>query len=351
MDHLLEIQSIPSIQSLVNGNVHDVFPENPKEIQIHNQSGKYAYKMAYLVQKILERCTGTEDLATHLVFIDSLDEQSKRAISSTIFMNKLAVSLCHILLLYGGTIPSPFRGGFQYFHHGGFPDLLKPALETCLDNPDPSLSKMGKDIIQIFRNYDRYWKLQLSSLFPDIGGSCHRQFPINCNMVFQRHSTSDGIFCITVRSDLTQSPNILWSTCSHQDVEGDIELLHCNEDLLVWIPSHSGPFTAAGHFPVLAGQTSHGQNAYIACLVHNPDGYAYSPHYKSSFYTATVIEGESFARLWHEGNPWGYESYYVLALRHDPSDILPGSFPVAHEGDQDQTGPFYWSKVNVDAGL
>ncbi len=64
-----------------------------------------------------------------------------------------------------------------------------------------------------------------------------------------------------------------------------------------------------------------------------------------------MIEGESFARLWHEGMPWGYETYYVLALRHDPSDILPGSFPVAHEGDQDQTGPFYWSKVNDGAGL
>ncbi len=175
--------------------------------------------MAYLVQKILEKCTGTEDLATHLVFIDSLDEQSKRAISSTIFMNKLAVSLCNILLLYGGTIPSPFRGGFQYFHHDGFPDLLKSTLETCLNKLAICTILVVLYWFVITAQIPTYqeWERTLfksSEIMTGIGNcNCHPcsqilveavidSFLPIANMVFQRHSNSDGSFCITVRSDL-----------------------------------------------------------------------------------------------------------------------------------------------------
>lgn len=131
-------------------------------------------------------------------------------------------------------------------------------------------------------------------------------------------------------------------------MDEDIELLHCDEDLLVWIPSHSGPFSADGHFPILAGHNSHGQNAYIACIVHNPDARPNKAHFQSYFYTATVTEGDAFARFWHEGSPWSHDTYYVLALRHDPLDILPGSFVTSQCDVHDQTGPFYWTKSNIN---
>lgn len=93
------------------------------------------------------------------------------------------------------------------------------------------------------------------------------------------------------------------------------------------------PFDGTGHFPILAGYDDTGEPLYVAavCL-------------EFLWYFTTVKDGQSTAVYSDEvGKTHIANEFFVLALRHNPSD-LPPPYPRARKGAMDPTGPVFWLK-------
>jgi len=90
-------------------------------------------------------------------------------------------------------------------------------------------------------------------------------------------------------------------------------------------------FNGTGHFPILAGYDPTGEALYIAAV-----------RLDLLWHFTTVKEGASAAVYSDEiGETHTAEEFFVLGLRHDPSDFPP-PYPRARKGAMDPTGPVFW---------
>jgi len=94
-----------------------------------------------------------------------------------------------------------------------------------------------------------------------------------------------------------------------------------------------GPFDVTGHYPILAGYDQDGMTFYVAAV-----------KIEFVYHFTCVEDGARTARYTDEiGDTYETDEFFVLALRHDPSDFTP-PYPRIPAGAMDQTGPLYWLK-------
>lgn len=101
-----------------------------------------------------------------------------------------------------------------------------------------------------------------------------------------------------------------------------------------------GPFSATGHFPILACSGELGKPLYLALIF--LDG-------KHQFKVGTVQEGESTAVYFDDsGDTKETMDFQILVLRHDPIDKFSNNSCRAcnplwpRMGAMDPTGPMHW---------
>ncbi|KLO06379.1 hypothetical protein SCHPADRAFT_895489 [Schizopora paradoxa] len=103
-----------------------------------------------------------------------------------------------------------------------------------------------------------------------------------------------------------------------------------------WFTGINKCFGATGHFPLLAGYDNQTCRELYVALVHFPEEEV------DPWYFTFVEDGASFATYTDEvGQERTTDEFFVLALRHDPSD-LPPPYPQACKGAMDPTGPLHW---------
>ncbi|KLO05453.1 hypothetical protein SCHPADRAFT_1002900 [Schizopora paradoxa] len=103
-----------------------------------------------------------------------------------------------------------------------------------------------------------------------------------------------------------------------------------------WFTRNNTHFEVTGHFPVLAGYDNSTRRARYAALVHSPGSDM------DLWYFTTVEDGADLATYVDEvGEEHMSDMFFVLALRHDPSDVIP-PYPRTRKGAMDPTGPLHW---------
>jgi len=149
----------------------------------------------------------------------------------------------------------------------------------------------------------------------------------------RRFRLSDGRFFIT-SDQLPEPPSLLVKNFTLCDSSVDAMVL--GVDVVLWLRFDTyrrSPFDATDHYPILAGFNQHNEPIYVAVaeVEHNP-------------YFTCVEDGASTVRYADE---MGYEhetnEFFVLVLRHDPSDVTP-PYPRTSAGAMDPTGPLHWLK-------
>lgn len=110
-----------------------------------------------------------------------------------------------------------------------------------------------------------------------------------------------------------------------------------NTVLWLWVDSkRAGPFDVTGHRPILAGYHWEDGTALYVAAVKTEIGYHFT----------FVQDGASSVTYADEiGDRHEADEFFVLALRHDPTE-LPPPYPSIPVGAMDQTGPLYWIKFS-----
>jgi len=94
------------------------------------------------------------------------------------------------------------------------------------------------------------------------------------------------------------------------------------------------PFDVTGHYPILAGYDPSGEPLYVAAV-----------RLELLWHFTTVRDGAFLVYYSDEvGETHIADEFFVLALRHDPSDFSP-PLPRAHKGAMDPTGPVFWLRL------
>lgn len=108
-------------------------------------------------------------------------------------------------------------------------------------------------------------------------------------------------------------------------------------DLWFEVRGREQPFSATGHFPVLAGYDASGKELYVGRV---------TPLDRSRHYFTYVSEGAASASYINKsGHRKSTHRFDVLVLRHDPCDV---GMRVIPEGAKFQTGPLYWLRCSGD---
>ncbi len=115
----------------------------------------------------------------------------------------------------------------------------------------------------------------------------------------------------------------------------DVDTMSLSGDAVLWLSVNGddAPFDATGHYPILAGYDSSENPLYVAAV-----------RLEFLCYFAPVAEGASTLTYQDElGDEHVSHDFFVLALRHDPSD-LAGTPPNPRilGGAMDQSGPLFW---------
>ncbi len=90
-------------------------------------------------------------------------------------------------------------------------------------------------------------------------------------------------------------------------------------------------FDSTGHYPILAGYDPNGEPLYVAAV-----------RLDLLWHFTTVKEGACTAIYNDDADELNFATeFFVLALRHDPSDFSP-PYPRVRKGAMDPTGPVSW---------
>ncbi|KLO08733.1 hypothetical protein SCHPADRAFT_1000735 [Schizopora paradoxa] len=115
-----------------------------------------------------------------------------------------------------------------------------------------------------------------------------------------------------------------------------VDTMFLNASILTYLQIHGGkmPFDCKGHYPILAGyEEGSDEPLYVAFIRQKPD---------LPWYFTTVKNGASSATYTNElGEEHVATEFFVLVLRHDPTD-LPSSILPHSTGVKDPTGPVHW---------
>jgi len=121
----------------------------------------------------------------------------------------------------------------------------------------------------------------------------------------------------------------------HKDFSVDTMLLHVNGHAVTClsVDGLEARFDSTGHFPILAGYDTYGQQLYVAAIRRG-----------LLWHFTRIKEGVSTATYADEiGKTQTTPKFFVLALRYDPCSFM-SPYPRAHKGAMDPTGPLFWLK-------
>ncbi len=112
----------------------------------------------------------------------------------------------------------------------------------------------------------------------------------------------------------------------------DTMLLDAHSLVCLHVNAQESCFDSTGHYPILAGyDPSTGEQCFVAAIRRD-----------LLWHFTTVKDGTSTAVYSDEvGETYTAYNFFVLALRHNPSD-LPAPYPRARKGAMDPTGPVFW---------
>lgn len=156
--------------------------------------------------------------------------------------------------------------------------------------------------------------------------------------LFQWHSRDTTDRFGIVRDGLPEPPNVLldhfWGNL-HKDVSVDTLLLDGQTLVCLRVYGQNICFHRAGHYPILAGYRfvfyRRRVPLYVA-VVRSGD----------IWYFTCVEEGACQVTYTDEvGDVQTTHDFFVLALRHNPSDTTP-PYPCTRRGAMDPTGPIFW---------
>lgn len=144
-----------------------------------------------------------------------------------------------------------------------------------------------------------------------------------------------------IRDGLPEPPNALINNLGGrllEDVSVDTMLLDGHTLVCLRFYGRHMSFHSTGHYPIVAGyQNVSGLRLiplYVAAVRSGND----------IWYFTCVVEGESSVPYIDEvGDAQTTHDFFVLALRHNPSDLAP-PYPRARYGAMDPTGPVFWLK-------
>ncbi|KLO06232.1 hypothetical protein SCHPADRAFT_696213 [Schizopora paradoxa] len=163
--------------------------------------------------------------------------------------------------------------------------------------------------------------------------------PLLDHTPFLRRFNSGGKMHISLESLPGLSDGVIHS---RSDILGEmtVDTMLIDKHSLIFLRCRFGalsePFEVTGHFPLLAGYDDKTGKALYVALVHWPGEEV------DRWYLTCVEDGAILARYIDEvGEEKPTEEFFVLALRHDPSDIVP-PYPQTHKGAMDPTGPLHW---------
>ncbi|KLO08604.1 hypothetical protein SCHPADRAFT_931694 [Schizopora paradoxa] len=160
------------------------------------------------------------------------------------------------------------------------------------------------------------------------------------NVPYLRRFRIGGKYFITA-DGLPEPIAHIWSPWNRENFLEDlaVDTMFLDGHLLTLLHIHDKTpfFDCTGHYPILAGYEMGTRDPfYIAVARLKPD---------SPWYFTTIKDGASSVKYTDEDGEEHIKSdFFVLALRHDPTDIPPPPYSHLRKGAKDPTGPVYWLK-------
>ncbi|KLO08595.1 hypothetical protein SCHPADRAFT_944312 [Schizopora paradoxa] len=208
---------------------------------------------------------------------------------------------------------------------------------------------------------DRYCKHEMLEKFGNVIGY---SYILNDRLHFQAHiKIPNGIYVLTFIPQFRNVPYLrrfriggkyfistdglpepvahIWSTWSRKSIDGDLAvdtmLLDGHVLSLLHVVAETLFFDCKGHYPILAGyEMGTREPLYVAVVRLRSD---------SPWHFTTVKDGATSVKYTDEVGEEHIElDFFVLALRHDPTDIPPPKYSHLRTKAKDPTGPVYWLK-------
>ncbi|KLO12148.1 hypothetical protein SCHPADRAFT_998369 [Schizopora paradoxa] len=147
--------------------------------------------------------------------------------------------------------------------------------------------------------------------------------------------------CFITADDLPEPIAHIWNPWNPESMNDDLAvdtmLLDGHVLTLLYIDSETHSFDCTGHYPILAGYEMGTREPLYIAVARRKIG--------SPWYFTTVKDGVSLVEYTDEVGEEHVElDFFVLALRHDPTDIQPPPYSHLRKGAKDPTGPVYWLK-------
>jgi len=268
---------------------------------------------------------------------DGTAQHLERQIFRQCSNDKLWLEYCELVNLESeGGVPSLIR-----FRPRG--DLLVNAVKVSQPYYERSRSR-ALFFLASFIGIDRYNRLgmsndhdfRLSSQFVEdvrnlVGPSKYTTLALFDNAPYLRRFRVNGRLFIT-SIQLPEPPNVLIKNFVLRDFAVDTMVLTGNTVLWLPVDGYQSPFNVTGHYPILAGYKEN-QPLYVAAVKFDND-----------YYFTVVKDGASTVRYINgDGKKRETHKFVVLALRYDPSDLMP-PYPHASASAMDPTGPLHWLK-------
>jgi len=219
-----------------------------------------------------------------------------------------------------------------------------------LSDPDFKDRELQLFLLARYVGIDRYCKRTMWEMKPHplllssslinnvlslVGGTKETTLPIFDNVPYLRRFRLRDRFLIA--SDYLPEPSNLLVEGFTSNVLRDfsVDTLVLAPDAVLWlrIVGHRSLFKATGHYPILAGFGPRGEELYVAAAKVY-DVYYFS-YVRDGAWTVTYTD--------EVGKEHKTDKFFVLVLRHDPSDINP-PYPRTPSGAVDPTGPLHWLK-------
>jgi len=255
-------------------------------------------------------------------------------LGDTVLISELWVVFSHLALngyRYGPGFPSregPSKQTWLSFWNG------LPRMIEHLHSDLPSDRELATYLLGRFSRLDRYRKLALTrfvspqwieDIHAVVGRPKWPRLVIFDNVPYLKRFRVGGQV-LFVTSDYFPERH-------HEMEQLDVDTMSLRGDAVLWLSVNGddAPFDATGHYPILAGYDSSGNPLFVAAV-----------RIEFLCYFAPVAEGASTLTYQDElGDEHVSHGFFVLALRHNPSDISP-PYPRARAGAMDPTGPLYW---------
>ncbi|KLO18107.1 hypothetical protein SCHPADRAFT_936566 [Schizopora paradoxa] len=266
------------------------------------------------VVRFLNYLCGSSDLATQLSYLRTADEQTQSLLQGTACANEILVAYAHIQQ-HCWTAIQGMRA---------FKKTMKTGVRLLLNrlrSGNSAQRSLAWEAICRSQNSSRYFICALAR-----HGESFNMNPFILADNLSMHSRRvfwANVECALPSENTMHVDDVL---CAAWDSESDVVISGYN---YLEVDGDDDPFSAGGHFPVLAGYDVCGKELYVAEVVHG-DGHIFS-YVPDGARSLSIADRNGEVRVCNR--------FRVLVLQYDPCVIGECSIP---EGAKLQTGYVYW---------